>query len=639
MADRKSCALARESLAKLVARMRPATGLEKTTSAIKAGFLGSVVTPLKAVGGNAISMAFRTLAEHPTRAAIDYVSAVAKSAVKGKLTLAPHEHRQVVLALDRDGLGVMGKGFWEGTAATREALRDAKKAFGVETGVRARTRAAVVTFVDRMNTRLNAEQVNRTLDYREIKYNHPVTDAVVNGVFGVMEAVDRPYWRASFDFSRYMQSKMLAAAEGLKDGALKQRAAELFANPTDEMTLRAVDDANYATFKNKNWLSRRAASLKQAAQQEAERKPRGEPGTYAFNRDRTTQLGAKAGSYLLETNLPFTGVPSAIAGQSLALASGPLSLVRLLGNRNPAAMSRIVSDATLGSALIATGYKLVLEGRLTGAAPRPGTPERAQWDAEGKQAWSVNVGSTEPGQAKWIDTRFAAPITAPLYAGAALAKVRRDDPEAEKLDQAVAVVGATAHMITQQTYLQNVGTLIDAIAEPEKKASRLLASQVPIPAILGQVARATDNERAPSSAVEQIKTRIPFLSRTVPPKVDALGRPEQRSIPERLTEVFSPGRLKEGTETAVTREFARLGIQLSLPSKTSRRGDVTVTRDNEEQAWFLSGVGAGKNGYLERYMATEAYRKMTDDQKRRALEAIQTRVHSQAHQSEVQGGR
>jgi hypothetical protein len=616
-----SCALARERLAKKVASLRDATPLEKGVKLIKTGFLGSVVTPMKALGGNAIATSYRVLAEHPVRAAVDYIHAVGKSAADGKFTLSPDAYRQVVFSLDREGLGTLARGFKRGAEPTIEAVKAASEAASQAPGVWGKVRQAVITFGDELNLRLDAEKVNRTLEYQETKYANPVTDAVVNSVMGVMEAVDRPYWRAAHDFSLYMQSKVMAGAEGLKGPALQERAARLFERPTDEMTFRAVTDANYTTFKNRNWLARMAGRVKGGAQQMAEKAPTAPKGTARYGVEKTAQSGAKVGSYALETNLPFTGVPSSIAGQSFGLSSGPAGLVRLLTNHDPAAVSRIVSDAALGSTLIAMGYQLAKDGRITGAAPSS-SKERAQFDAEGRQAWSVNIGG------KWFDLRFAVPIAAPLYAGAALATLKANDPTASSTDKVMAAVGGTAKMLTQQTYLQNVRNVIDAMGAPTEKGARFVASQVPVPALSGQIARASDPiERRPEGIAGMLAAKVPGLSRLNPPSVDALGRTQRRTPLERASELLSPSRIKESTETPVTQEFARLGISLSLPGKQSTVKGRTFARKGQTQADYLTTVGQAVDAYLTQYIRSPAYQKMPDDEKALALEKVQDVLH------------
>lgn len=617
-----SCALARERLASFVAKMREPGMLEKVTKGIKAGFLGQLVTPMKALGGNALSLGFRTLVEHPTRAGIDYLHAVGKSAADGRFSLSPDAYRQVKLSLDREGLSRMAEGFKKGFNPTRLAFAEAQKVGNL--------RGAITKFVDELNVRLDAENINRTLEYEQTRYASPVVNDIVNGVMGVMEAVDRPYWRAAHDFSLHMQSKIMAAAEGLKADALTKRAGQLFEHPTDEMMLRAVDDANYTTFKNRNFLSRMGGGVKNLARQMADKDPTAPVGSYAHRLEATRQSGAKLGSYVLETNLPFTGVPSAVAGQAFSLASGPLSLLRLVTNKNPAAVSRIISDAALGTGLVAMGYQLAREGNLTGAAPPANSKERAQWDAEGKPAWSARIGN------KWFDVRFAAPLAAPLYAGAAIAKAKADKPDAGVGEQMMAGAGGTAKMLTQQTYLQNINALIEALSAPEQKASRFAASQIPIPALAGQVARATDPvERVTDGFFDALKAKIPGVSRTLPARVDALGREQRRTGIERLSEVFSPSRIKESTENEITREFRRLGVDLSSVGSASTSRGMRMERTGQEQAAFLKQVGQQKAQALGAFIASPDYRALDDEQKADALQRIITRLHSAAARGAV----
>ncbi len=616
-----SCALARERLAKYVGRLRQAATLEKGTTAIKAGFLGSVVTPTKAVLGNAISTGYRTLVEHPLRAGFDYVLSVGRAAGRGDFTLSPDKYRQVVFALDADGLGRFAQGFRSGARPFTDAVKASGKAFAAGSG-RQRLRNAVVTFADELTTRLDAEQVNRTLDYREIQYTNPVVNAVVNGVMGVMEATDRPYWRASHDFSLYMQGKLLAAAEGLRGPQAKQRAADLFESPTDEMLFRAVTDANYATFKNRNALSRLASSVKMGAQRVAETAPTAPKGTARYGQEATKQAGGKAVSYLLETNLPFTGVPSSIAGQSFGLT--PAGLVRLLTNRDPAVTSRILSDATAGAALMAIGYKMAKEGTLIGAAPTA-SGERSQFDTEGKQAYSVKTGD------RWFDLRFTAPISAPLWAGAALANVQAKEPESSVADQAIATAGSTAKMLTEQTYLQNVKRLIEALGDPENKATSLAASQVPVPALVGQVARATDpTERRGEGTLGRIATRLPGVSRTQPEVVDALGRTQTRDVGERVATLVSPGQVRATTENAVTREFRRLGLNLTQPKRVNTVRGERLERTAEEQVEYLQELGAAKMQRFTELLASPRYQALGDEAKAELLEREQDRLEREA---------
>lgn len=615
-----TCALARQRLAQAVADLRAATTREKAVSAVKAGFLGSINTPLRMMGGNAVSLAFRSLVQHPAETAVDYVRAVAQSAAKGKLSFTPSDYRSVRLALDSEGLKRYAKAFWTGTEPTRGALRTAHDVYAETAGPWKAVREAVIAFSDDLNTRLDAEHIYRTTDYQDnTHYNNPLSNAAVNGVFGIAEALDRPYWRAAHDFSLWMQSKVLAGAEGLKGAELKARAAEIFEHPTDEMAMRAADHANYTTFKNKTPLGNAAQDVKTGLARRADKEIPTDVQGYERTRAEIAKAANGIASFMVELNLPFTGVPSSVAGQSFAIGTGPLSLVRLLSaaNRNPAMAARIIAESGTGTAIMALGYHMAQDGALTGPAPTSPS-DRAQFDAEGKQAYSVRVGD------KQFDIRFAMPVAAPLLAGAALYWSKGETPSA----RATAGVGSTAKMLTAQTYLQNLNNTIEALQDPVKRGERFVVSQIPMPALLGQVARASDPlERDPKSIPEMLAVKIPGLSRTVNPRVDALGRVQERTLLERASEVISPSRIKETSETPVTREFRRLGISLNKPSPTVTFRGEKMRRTPGAQVTYEQSVGPIMAAELGKLMASPQYQRMDDEIKAKALLRVRDRIH------------
>ena len=632
MAD--SCAQARERLVKETARLRPASRAEKAGTAVKAAFLGSIVTPLRALGGNSISLGFRTLVQHPLEVGFDYIRAVGKAASADDLTLTPHQYREIVWSLDREGLGTLWRGAKKGAAPTVAAARAAAAAGRAEQGgIMAQVKAAVVRFSTELSVQLDAEGVERVLEHRETRYTNDVSDAVVNTVLGAMEAVDRPYWRAAYDFSMYTQSKAMAAAQGLSKDRLQSESARLFATPTDEMVFRASDHANYITFRNKNLLSKAASTIKQGVMHMAEKAPTAKEGTLRYDKERVMQGSAKALSVGLDVTVPFTGVPSAIAGQSSMLSAGPLSLVRLLmGKRHPVEQARIVSEAAVGTALIAAGYQLAAEGLLTTALPDT-EAEREQFEAEGRKPWSIRIGK------EWIDIRPFMPIMAPLFTGAAMRGLKQNDTERTKSERSMAAVGTTMKMLTQQVYLETLDRAISTLKLPGKnleKVGEFVVSTIPIPSVLGQVARSMDDtERRPDGALERLRARLPGLSQLNPVAVDALGRDPSRSAGERIADVFSPLRGSQSRENDVTKEFARLGISLTRPEQSSTLGGVKYERSGKEYEAYLRQVGAAKEQALREYITSTEYRGLTDQQKAIVLLDIQDRVHDWHRQMDV----
>jgi hypothetical protein len=184
----------------------------RATTAIKAGFVGSVVTPLRAVVGNASWGGLRHLALQPAESAVDYMLSVGKSARTG-FKVQPHEFREISNALDADGVRAMWSGFRKGGKPISGAYQAAKGAGGP-------IPKRVAAFVQELSTRLDADNVAKVLDVERVKYSSPVTQTLIDGAFAVLEAADRPFWKLAFDGSIYMQSKLMAIREGLSGPAL-----------------------------------------------------------------------------------------------------------------------------------------------------------------------------------------------------------------------------------------------------------------------------------------------------------------------------------------------------------------------------------------------------------------------------------
>jgi hypothetical protein len=608
-----SCALARAKLARKVAELRDAGTLEKATTAIKAGFVGSVVTPLRAVVGNASWGGLRHLALQPAESAVDYMLSVGKSARTG-FKVQPHEFREISNALDADGVRAMWSGFRKGGKPISGAYQAAKGAGGP-------IPKRVAAFVQELSTRLDADNVAKVLDVERVKYSSPVTQTLIDGAFAVLEAADRPFWKLAFDGSIYMQSKLMAIREGLSGPARRSRSAYYFENPTDEMNLRAADDANYATFKDKNMMSRGASNVKRFLKSAAEKAP--DPGATGYDRVRqkAKQRGGKVAHYIVETNMPFTGVPSSVAAKILQVSPLGLFSPSIFGSQ--AERARALATAGGGSAIMAAGFLLAKKGLVTQGLPS-NPKERAQWDEEGRQPWSVKIGRD------WVGIQALGPVASPLFMGAKLFDVRAQSPEAGAGEQAARVAAGAGQFFTQQTYLQQVSRLIDA-AQDEKKATSLLVSQIPFPAAGGQVNRAIDKmQRSTSSVKNQILTKIPGASQFAPEKLSPTGRPLERSPEERVSSILSPLPIRRATETPLLSEMRRLGVTFGMPTHAITFRGKKVTLTEAEYRELVQSAGPRAEIALENLMKRPQYAAASDEQKKKAFERVIDRTRDRA---------
>lgn len=599
------CTLARAKLARRVAELRPASRVEKATTAIKAGFVGSIVTPMRAIAGNTTWGGLRHLVLQPAEAATDYLLSVGQAARTGFKT-KPHEFREVANALDADGLRIMWSGFKKGTGPVKEAAA-ASKATGGHLGQR------IANFIEELSVRLDSDNIAKAVDTDRVKYKSPVAQALVDGAFGVLEAADRPYWKMGFDASIYMQSKLMAIREGLKGDAVKARSAHYFENPTDEMNIRAVDDANYATFKDRNVLSRSAVSLKRSLAQTADKPVDAGATGYVRQKQLAKKRGAKVGQYITETTIPFTGVPSSVAAKIGAVSPLGFLSPALLGSQ--AERARVLATAGVGTAIMAVGFELSKRGEITGALPTSAN-ERAQWDEEGRQPYSVRIGQD------WVGLQSLGPVASSLFMGAKLAQIQDEEPDAGPLEQGVRTGFSGMKYLTQQAYLQSIGRLVEA-AQDERKATAILASQVPLPSFGGQLNRALDSKRRDTKALkDKILARVPGGTFFTPEKIGAQGQPLTKSTEERIASVASPLPIRRATETPVLAEMRRVGVRFGMPSRVLTINGEREALSPDEYREFVREAGSSTAGALETLINSPSYAERDDEKKAAAIEKL-----------------
>lgn len=603
-----SCALARQRLVEYVAGLRTAGLGEQASIAIKAGFVSSFVTPAKAIVGNAAWGLHGVLLRQPAEAVVDVLRSHLRSAAGG-WQVKPHEFREFANALTADGLGVMATGFATGTAPVRGAWA---AAFG-QSAAPGSIGQRVARFIEETRTRLNAEPVVQSIEHERVTYGSPIAQAAIDGAFTVLEAVDRPWYRLAFDSSLYMQSRALAIREGLTREALRHRAAELMAAPTDEMTLRATMDARFATFKDRNVASDLASQVKGYLRRRAEEAP----DAHATGLARALQVGRQragaVGSFIAETQVPFTGVPSSVAGK--ILGQTPLGLLQLVTDGSSVERTRTIAQVGVGGALLLAGYELADSDRIT-TSPSTDAGERQMDELAGRQAYSIRIGDT------WADVRALGPAVIPVMMGVKLRELRADNPQAGTGEMAAKAAAFAGRMFTDQTYLQQTKRLMEATTD-ERKGAALLVGAIPRPALLGQVARATDPVRRDTRGLgDRLAAGVPFLQDHAPAQVNAFGDEARKSTAERVGAVFSPFPLRESTDTPLLQELRRLGIMLGDfgPKVTLGTGE-RATRAADDLRALNAAFGPELRRTLETIVRDPEYARVSDAEREDALRA------------------
>lgn len=224
---------------------------------------------------------------------------------------------------------------------------------------------------------------------------------------------------------------------------------------------------------------------------------------------------------------PFVRIGFNLA--SVGAEYSPLGFLRVAVKKG-GARSDAAGRATVGTVVMSLFWKKAASGELTGAAPTD-PKERQDFYDQGKLPYSVRVGS------QWIQYDRLEPIATPLKWISGLEDARRSIAQ-NPLDVANYVTamekaaGAVSTSFLNQSFLQGIGDLVDAL-HSDQKAARMAANIakgfIPFSGLLRGLAQMEDPyQRNPTGFVQQIESSLPGLSRMVKPFINSRGEPELR---------------------------------------------------------------------------------------------------------------
>lgn len=582
-----ACLLARAKLAQYVAKLKESSTAEKLGTGIKAGYLASAKTIMRNDIGNAAIGGVEYLATRPLAVATDYISSIAKSAASfGKVK--PHEYREIANTLNMGGLARGAKGIRDGIAQATELLRT-----GVDQG------------------RMDKFEVGETT------FANPVLDKTVHFVFNFMEANDKPFFGFALQSSLYGRARLMGIREGLRGAKLSARTNELLKAPTDEMMMGAMSDAEYVTFKNSTALSDAAAGLRTSIRQKSANAPAGR------------KLGYSAMSLGLDLTIPFTKVASAIANASIDYSpAGFAKALITAADRDPkvqAQLSQQLSRATLGTGLLMLGYAMQGNGTINTSSS---SADRSLADVENKGQNSILLGG------KWRSITFLGPLAIPLLTGASLRAFSESKKDAGLGSKAAVALGSIGKTMTEQSYLQSLSNVIEALNDPAGKGVNAVAGMIPIPAIVGQTATALDPvQRQGEGLLQRVQSRTPILSRSLQPRLNQFGDTAKKTsggLGGAAESFLDISNSRTDASSPITKEMERLDVTLPSFGRNIKlpHSKAPVRRSAEEYNAVLSEFGPIKRQMVESLIASPDYQNATDADKKTALERVLAHVQT-----------
>ena len=454
------------------------------------------------------------------------------------------------------------------------------------------------------------------LDHLAARASAPLEVSDYEGAFGVLEGLRgiNKNMDAAIDWIQETAAsgtnKGVLGVAGLKNNYAWSLAQYLKANGADASIFDATDAQSLALLDKA-----RAHAIQQALinTYHAESKTASAVAKFKADLRGSDNFAHRVLGDIVEGQLPFVKTPINVAKQSLqysplgfvSTAAEGIKVARGTGDVN--LMLDHAAASVTGSALFALGGILAEKGLLTAGIS---DDEKDKANLEGRQEYSLQLVDNDGKLHSYtIDWANAAAI--PMFAGAEYSKLTASD--GASLNSVVSASQQVLEPLLEMSFLQGLNNNLESLRYSEKPyiygiAEQALSSYATqgIPTLVGQVARSIDPVRrstySGTTGIEsdigytanKIRNKIPFLSETGQPYIDAFGDTEENpggNFVGRLAyNMFSPGYYSETTDDPVQLGLLDLanstGNDEVIPELAAKKLSWTV--DKEKHTYQLS---------------------------------------------------
>lgn len=357
----------------------------------------------------------------------------------------------------------------------------------------------------------------------QVQLKNNVLDWIVKRIYGALGGVDAAFKKAAYKRGLMEQAVLRGRRQGLKGSELSAFVDDFVKNEkwSNEMVMRAFHDAEVAVFQNKGALGGAVQSFKRHLH------------------SKSKWLGAGS-----EVVMPFTMTPANVATRTveysgLGTLGGAYQVAELRQLAKRGASEGVLSDlqkravdkmsrgATGLLAGVLVGYQFAKNGQMSTNYPSR-QRERALWRLTGQQENAIKIGG------RWLSLEGLSPFGNLLVFGAYLHDLG-DDLEKRQMDipmKGLSLGLQIANTVKEQSFLMGLQDILDATDVENYSAvgqwGKNLAGSI-VPNIVAGVAQTADPiVRDPQNALQAVAARVPGLSRTVQPKLNAFGEPIKR---------------------------------------------------------------------------------------------------------------
>lgn len=443
--------------------------------------------------------------------------------------------------------GMIG-GTWEALSISARAFRDNVQ---IDVGskipeVRLRTITAANMSQNNLGKAIGG--VSRTLGGKALGEGG-YADNVVNGLGW---AVDLPFRALGAEdaFFKHMNARMelhamawrQAEKEGLKDAPAATRAAELIANPPDEMLDGAVRFSRVQTFTNPN----RTAGAIQAA----------------LN-------NVKVARFII----PFVNTPTNLVKYALDRTPVAYLFADVRADIAAGGAPRALAEArmAMGTTVMVAAGSLAASGKITGAAPKD-PALRAVWLKE-NQPYSIK---TEDG---WISYNRTDPWGMVLGMGADMWQASSAGDDATLGEMASYAVIGLSNNVLNKTWMTGLSDFMEAVNDPARRGGKYTSYMMAsfVPALMKQMNYDLNDPivRDFDNGWQAMLARVPGFSDGLPATRDIWGG----------LRLYNSGKTPE--RDPVNELLIRRQISVSMPPRSLSLGNMTVRLNAEEYSRYV----------------------------------------------------
>lgn len=473
------------------------------------------------------------------------------------------------------------------------------------------------------------------LDSLAARASAPLEVSDYEGTFGALEGLRgiNKTMDAAIDWiqdsAASATNKGVLGVAGLKNNYAWSLAQYLKANGADASIFDATDAQSLALLDKA-----RAHAIQQALinTYHAESKTASAVAKFKADLRGSDNFASRVLGDIVEGQLPFVKTPINVAKQSLqysplgfvSTAAEGVKVARGTGDVN--LMLDHAAASVTGSVLFALGGILAEKGLLTAGIS---DDEKDKANLEGRQEYSLQL-VDDDGKLHSYTIDWANAAAIPMFAGAEYAKLAASD--GASLNSVASASQQVLEPLLEMSFLQGLNDNLESLRYSDDPyiygmAKQSLSSYATqgIPTLAGQVARSIDPVRrstySGTTGIEsdigytanKIRNKIPFLSETGQPYIDAFGDTQSNtggSFAGRLAyNMFSPGYYSETTDDPVKQGVLDLanssGDNSVIPEVAEKK--VSWTSDKERHSYQLSPQEytdfATQSGQLRKDMA------------------------------------